>query len=564
MEEFAKPTNFIEDIIDADLKSGKHTFIATRFPPEPNGYLHIGHAKAVCINFGIKEKYHGTCNLRFDDTNPSKEDVEYVNSIQEDIKWLGFEWDALYYASDYFEKMYSLAEGLIEKGLAYVCDLSAEEISKTRGTLTEPGVNSPYRDRSVEENLRLFREMRAGKYDDGEKVLRAKIDMAANNINMRDPVIYRIVKAPHHRQGTKWVIYPMYDFAHPLEDAIEGITHSCCSLEFEDHRPLYDWVVENCGFNPRPRQIEFARLNLTHTIMSKRYLRQLVEDGVVEGWNDPRMPTLSGMRERGYPAEAIRDFCSRIGVAKANSVVDIALLEHCVRENLNENATRAMAVLKPLKLIIENYPEGATETVEIENNPNKEGAGTHTATFSRELFIEESDFSLNPPRKIFPLKTRRNGKAQRLVHRRIHRLRRRRKRQRQRSALQVYRRQQIGRRERGHQGQGRNTLGERKRLRRRNCKSFRLSYQRRRRRPYGSRQQKLEDGCPRESRKIHRRKRKGVRPLPVYETGLLYGGKQFRQIRARVQRSRGAERQLQQIRQKKRNAVNFFTKSVDM
>lgn len=404
MEEFAKPTNFIEDIIDADLKSGKHTFIATRFPPEPNGYLHIGHAKAVCINFGIKEKYHGTCNLRFDDTNPSKEDVEYVNSIQEDIKWLGFEWDALYYASDYFEKMYSLAEGLIEKGLAYVCDLSAEEISKTRGTLTEPGVNSPYRDRSVEENLRLFREMRAGKYDDGEKVLRAKIDMAANNINMRDPVIYRIVKATHHRQGTKWVIYPMYDFAHPLEDAIEGITHSCCSLEFEDHRPLYDWVVEKCGFNPRPRQIEFARLNLTHTIMSKRYLRQLVEDGVVEGWNDPRMPTLSGMRERGYPAEAIRDFCSRIGVAKANSVVDIALLEHCVRENLNENATRAMAVLKPLKLVIENYPEGATETVEIENNPNKEGAGTHTATFSRELFIEESDFSLNPPAKYFRLK----------------------------------------------------------------------------------------------------------------------------------------------------------------
>lgn len=282
--------------------------------------------------------------------------------------------------------------------------MSAEEISKTRGTLTEPGVNSPYRDRSVEENLRLFREMRAGKYDDGEKVLRAKIDMAANNINMRDPVIYRIVKAPHHRQGTKWVIYPMYDFAHPLEDAIEGITHSCCSLEFEDHRPLYDWVVEKCGFNPRPRQIEFARLNLTHTIMSKRYLRQLVEDGVVEGWNDPRMPTLSGMRERGYPAEAIRDFCSRIGVAKANSVVDIALLEHCVRENLNENATRAMAVLKPLKLVIENYPEGATETVEIENNPNKEGAGTHTATFSRELFIEESDFSLNPPAKYFRLK----------------------------------------------------------------------------------------------------------------------------------------------------------------
>lgn len=558
MEEFAKPTNFIEDIIDADLKSGKHTFIATRFPPEPNGYLHIGHAKAVCINFGIKEKYHGTCNLRFDDTNPSKEDVEYVNSIQEDIRWLGFEWDALYYASDYFEKMYSLAEGLIEKGLAYVCDLSAEEISKTRGTLTEPGVNSPYRDRSVEENLRLFREMRAGKYDDGEKVLRAKIDMAANNINMRDPVIYRIVKAPHHRQGTKWVIYPMYDFAHPLEDAIEGITHSCCSLEFEDHRPLYDWVVEKCGFNPRPRQIEFARLNLTHTIMSKRYLRQLVEDGVVEGWNDPRMPTLSGMRERGYPAEAIRDFCSRIGVAKANSVVDIALLEHCVRENLNENATRAMAVLKPLKLVIENYPEGATETVEIENNPQQRRRGNSHRDFQSRTFHRRKRLFAESPRKIFPLKTRRNGKAQRLVHRRIRRLRRRRKRQRQRSALQVYRRQQIGRRERGHQGQGRNTLGERKRLRRRNCKSFRLSYQRRRRRPYGSRQQKFKDGCPRESRKIHRRKRKGVRPLPVYETGLLYGGKQFRQICARVQRSRGAERQLQQIRQKRKTPSTFL------
>ena len=404
MEEIAKPTNFIEDIIDADLKSGKHTAIATRFPPEPNGYLHIGHATAVCRNFGIKEKYHVTGNLRVDDTNPSKEDVEYVNSIQEDIKWLGFEWDALYYASDYFEKMYELAEKLIKDGLAYVCDLSAEEISKTRGTLTEPGVDSPYRNRPVDENLRLFREMRAGKYDDGEKVLRAKIDMAANNINMRDPVIYRIVKAPHHRQGTKWVIYPMYDFAHPLEDAIEGITHSCCSLEFEDHRPLYDWVVEKCGFNPRPRQIEFARLNLTHTVMSKRYLRQLVEDGVVEGWNDPRMPTLSGMRERGYPPEAIRDFCSRIGVSKANSEVDIALLEHCVRENLNENATRAMAVLKPLKLIVENYPADKTEEIEIENNPGKEGAGVHKATFGRELYIEESDFSLDPPPKYFRLK----------------------------------------------------------------------------------------------------------------------------------------------------------------
>lgn len=404
MEEFAKPTNFIEDIIDDDLKSGKHDHIATRFPPEPNGYLHIGHAKAICINFGIKEKYHGTCNLRFDDTNPCKEGVEYVNSIQEDIRWLGFNWDGLYYASDYFEKMYECAVGLIRKGLAYVCELSAEEISATRGTLTEAGKESPYRNRSVEENLRLFGEMRQGKYDDGEKVLRAKIDMASNNINMRDPVIYRIVKTPHHRQGNKWCIYPMYDFAHPLEDAIEGITHSCCSLEFEDHRPLYDWFVTNCGFNPRPRQIEFARLNLTHTVMSKRYLRQLVEEGVVEGWNDPRMPTISGMRERGYPAESIRDFCNRIGVSKANSEVDFALLEHCVRENLNENATRVMVVLNPVKMVIENYPEGKTEELELENNPNKENCGTHSVTFGRELYIENSDFSLNPPPKYFRLK----------------------------------------------------------------------------------------------------------------------------------------------------------------
>ena len=404
MEEFTKPDNFIEDIVDEDLKSGKHCAIATRFPPEPNGYLHIGHAKAICINFGIKQKYHGTCNLRFDDTNPSKEDVEYVNGIQEDIKWLGFDWDGLYYASDYFEQMYGFAVGLIKKGLAYVCELSADEISKTRGTLTEPGKESPYRNRSVEENLRLFEEMREGKYADGEKVLRAKIDMAANNINMRDPVIYRIVHAPHHRQGTKWVIYPMYDYAHPLEDAIEGITHSCCSLEFEDHRPLYNWVVENCDFNPHPRQIEFARLNLTHTVMSKRYLRQLVEEGVVEGWDDPRMPTVCGMRERGYPAEAIRDFCGRIGVAKSNSEVDISLLEHCVRENLNENATRAMCVLNPLKLVIENYPAGKTEIIEIENNQSKPEAGVHTQTFSRTLYIEREDFSLNPPPKYYRLK----------------------------------------------------------------------------------------------------------------------------------------------------------------
>ncbi|MEG2454137.1 MAG: glutamine--tRNA ligase, partial [Clostridia bacterium] len=404
MEDIVKPSNFIEDIIDDDLKSGKHNAIATRFPPEPNGYLHIGHAKAICINFGIKEKYKGTCNLRFDDTNPAKEDVEYVNSIQEDIAWLGFKWDNLYYASDYFDQMYECAITLIKKGLAYVCDLSAEEISRTRGTLVKSGIESPFRNRTIAENLFLFDEMKQGKYADGEKVLRAKIDMSANNINMRDPVIYRIVHISHHRQGDKWNIYPMYDFAHPLEDAIEKITHSCCSLEFEDHRPLYDWFVEKCGFDPKPRQIEFARLNLTRTIMSKRYLRQLVEDGIVESWNDPRMPTISGMRSRGYPPEAIRDFCGRIGVSKANSEVDIALLEHCVRENLNINATRAMVVLKPLKLIIENYPADKTEPIEIENNANAENAGVHNITFGRELYIEESDFELTPPPKYFRLK----------------------------------------------------------------------------------------------------------------------------------------------------------------
>lgn len=404
MKEYGKPENFIEDIIDADLRSGKHTDIVTRFPPEPNGYLHIGHAKAVCINFGIKEKYGGTCNLRFDDTNPANEDVEYVNAIMEDIRWLGFEWDSLRYASDYFEEMYNRALILIKKGLAYVDDQSAAEISETRGTLTSPGKESPWRNRSVEENLRLFAEMRDGRYADGEKVLRARIDMAADNINMRDPVIYRILRKKHHRQGNKWVIYPMYDFAHPLEDAIEGITHSCCSLEFEDHRPLYDWFAINCDFDPRPRQIEFARLNLTHTVMSKRQLRKLVEDGVVDGWNDPRMPTLSGMRERGYPPEAVRDFCGRVGVAKGNSVVDIGLLEHCVRENLNENAERVMAVLDPLKMVVENYPAGKSERIEIENFPEKKDGAVHATTFGRELYIERADFSEDPPPKYHRLR----------------------------------------------------------------------------------------------------------------------------------------------------------------
>lgn len=397
-------SNFIEDIINADLAEGKHTKIITRFPPEPNGYLHIGHAKAICINFGMKQKYGGECNLRFDDTNPVKEDVEYMESIKEDIRWLGFEWDRELNASDYFEQMYDFAVKLIKDGKAYVCDLTADQIRETRGTLTEPGKESPYRNRSVEENLDLFARMRAGEFADGEKVLRAKIDMASPNINMRDPVIYRICHAEHPHTGNRWVIYPMYDFAHPLEDAIEGITHSLCSLEFENHRPLYDWVTTNCGFDPRPRQIEFARLNLTHTVMSKRFLKRLVDEKIVWGWNDPRLSTLSGIRERGYPPEAVRDFCSRIGVAKADSVVDIAILEHCVRENLNKNATRAMVVTRPLKLVIDNYPEDKTEIMQVENNPQQENSGTHDATFSKELYIEQDDFALNPPPKYFRLK----------------------------------------------------------------------------------------------------------------------------------------------------------------
>lgn len=403
-KEIPSPSNFIEDIIVEDLETGKHDKIITRFPPEPNGYLHIGHAKAICINFGIKEKFGGECNLRFDDTNPVKEDVEYMESIKEDIRWLGFEWDRELHASDYFGRMYECAVELIKAGKAYVCDLSADQIRATRGTLTEPGTESPYRSRSVEENLDLFRRMKDGEFADGEKVLRAKIDMASPNINMRDPVIYRICHAEHPHTGTEWVIYPMYDFAHPLEDAIEGVTHSLCSLEFENHRPLYDWVTVNCGFDPRPRQIEFARLNLTHTVMSKRFLKKLVDEKVVCGWNDPRLSTLSGIRERGYPPEAVRDFCGRIGVAKADSVVDIAMLEHCVREYLNDHATRTMAVLDPVKVIVDNYPENVTENLSLENNPRDPEAGTHTVTFSRELFIEREDFSLDPPPKYFRLK----------------------------------------------------------------------------------------------------------------------------------------------------------------
>ena len=391
-----KSTNFIEEIINNDLASGKHTEIITRFPPEPNGYLHIGHAKSLCINFGMKTKYNGKCNLRYDDTNPTKEDVEYVESIKKDIAWLGFEWDAELYASDYFERMYDCAVMLIEKDLAFVCDMNGEQIREYRGTLTSPGKNSPYRDRTVAENLQLFSKMKAGEFADGSKVLRAKIDMSSPNINLRDPILYRVLRDTHHRTGDDWCIYPMYDFAHPLEDAFEGITHSICTLEFEDHRPLYDWVKINSGFNPGPRQIEFARLGMNRTIMSKRYLKKLVDEGFVSGWADPRMPTLSGMRERGYPAEAIREFCERVGVAKSNSEVDTGMLDYCVRENLNRNANRVMVVKDPIKMIVEGV---ADEVYDIENNPNDEVKTYHKTSFSSELFIERDDFMINPPPK---------------------------------------------------------------------------------------------------------------------------------------------------------------------
>ena len=408
-------SNFIYNIIDEDLKNGKHPEgIHTRFPPEPNGYLHIGHAKSICLNFGTAEKYAGLCNLRFDDTNPTKEDTEYVDSIQEDIKWLGFSWgDRRYYASDYFEKLYEYACALIEQGLAYVDDLTAEEIRAYRGTLTEPGRESPCRSRSVAENLALFQRMKAGEFPDGSRVLRAKIDMASPNITMRDPVIYRIAHAVHHRTGNAWCIYPMYDFAHPLSDAIENITHSLCTLEFEDHRPFYDWLLEVLGFdkNTRPRQIEFARLNVTNTITSKRKLRQLVEEGHVRGWDDPRMPTISGLRRRGYTPASIRDFCERIGVAKSNSTVDVAMLEHCVREDLNEHAARVMAVLRPLKVVLMNYPEDKSEELLAENHPTR--GGKRYVSFSRELYIEREDFMEEPPKKFFRL---RPGGEVRLKH----------------------------------------------------------------------------------------------------------------------------------------------------
>ena len=397
--------NFIHEIIEKDLENKKYgDKVYTRFPPEPNGYLHIGHAKSICLNFSTADNYGGKCNLRYDDTNPVKEDVEYVDSIEEDVKWLGFQWDKRLWASDYFDTMYEAAVELIKKGKAFVCDMSADEIRENRGTLKCPGTESYCRNRSIEENLRLFEEMKEGKYADGEKVLRAKIDMASPNINMRDPVIYRIAHASHHNTGDKWCIYPMYDFAHPIEDAIEGITHSICTLEFEDHRPLYDWVLREVGWwEQPPQQIEFARLNLTNTVMSKRYLKAMVDDGTVEGWDDPRMPTIAGIRRRGYTPEAVRTFCETIGVAKSNSTVDISLLEHCVREDLKEKVESRNVVFNPVKLIITNYPEGQSELCQIDNNAQVPELGTRQVTFSRELWIDGADFMEEPPKKYFRL-----------------------------------------------------------------------------------------------------------------------------------------------------------------
>ncbi|MHB8800135.1 MAG: glutamine--tRNA ligase/YqeY domain fusion protein [Thermoanaerobaculia bacterium] len=405
MEETTTPApetagkDFIREIVEDDLATGKHATVATRFPPEPNGYLHIGHAKSICLNFGVAKEYGGTCNLRYDDTNPLKEDVEYVDAIEADVKWLGFDWNGKFYASDYFGKIYEFAEELIRRGKAFVCDLTADEVRATRGTLTEPGKNSPYRDRSSEESLDLFRRMRAGEFADGSRTLRAKIDMASPNINLRDPALYRIRKATHHRTGDDWCIYPMYDYAHAVSDWIEGITHSLCTLEFEDHRPLYDWCLIALGLENRPRQIEFARLNLTYTLLSKRRLLHLVTGGHVRGWDDPRMPTIAGLRRRGFTPEAIRDFADRIGLAKRDSVVDVALLEHCLREDLNRRAPRGMAVLDPMKVVLTNWPVGVVEELEAVNNPEDPSAGTRRVAFGRELLIERDDFREVPPPK---------------------------------------------------------------------------------------------------------------------------------------------------------------------
>ncbi len=408
------PTNFIQEIVEEDLRTNKYGGrVHTRFPPEPNGYLHIGHAKSICLNFGLAENYGGLYNLRFDDTNPTKEEEEYVDSIIEDVRWLGFDWgDRLFYASDYFDQLYEWAVQLTKAGKAYVDSLTADEIREYRGTLTQPGKESPYRNRSVEENLDLFERMRAGEFEDGAHVLRAKIDMASPNLNMRDPVMYRILHASHHRTGDKWCIYPMYDFAHGQSDSIEGITHSICTLEFEDHRPLYDWFLDELKVH-HPQQIEFARLNLSHTVLSKRKLLRLVEGGYVAGWDDPRMPTLSGIRRRGYTPEAIRDFCERIGVAKANSTIDIALLEHCLREDLNKRAPRVMGVLRPLRVVIDNYPEGLVEEMEAENNPEDPSMGSRKVPFSRVLYVEQDDFREDPPKKWFRLAP---GREVRLKH----------------------------------------------------------------------------------------------------------------------------------------------------
>lgn len=409
-----KGANFIEDIIIEDLKKNKNNGqVITRFPPEPNGYLHIGHVKSICLNFGLSEKFNGKCNLRFDDTNPAKEDEEYVNSIIEDIKWLGFSYgEREFYASDYFEKMYEYALVLIKKGKAYVCELSPEEIKNYRGTLTEPGKNSPYRERSVEENIKLFERMKNGEFEDGSAVLRAKIDMSSPNMNMRDPIMYRVSKAPHHRTADNWCIYPMYDWAHGLEDSIEGVTHSICTLEFEDHRPLYDWFLEQLEIF-HPQQIEFARLNITYTVLSKRKLLKLVQEKYVSGWDDPRMPTISGLRRRGYTPSSLKNFTEKIGVSKSNSIVDYELLEYCIREDLNKTAKRVMVVKDPVKLIITNYPDEEIELVEAKNNPEDESAGTRKLTFSKELFIEREDFMENPPAKYFRLAP---GKEVRLLH----------------------------------------------------------------------------------------------------------------------------------------------------
>ena len=396
-------SNFIKNIIIDDLETGKHKSIVTRFPPEPNGYLHIGHAKSICLNFGLAKEFGGKVNMRFDDTNPTKEDVEYVDSIKNDVNWLGFNWDDLFFASDYFEEMYNRAVLLIKKGKAFVCDLNADQIREYRGTLTEPGKESPYRNRSIEENLDLFERMKNGEFADGEKVLRAKIDMSSPNINFRDPVIYRIAHTTHHNTGDKWCIYPMYSFAHPLEDAIEGITHSICTLEFEEQRPLYDWVVRECEMESVPRQIEFARLNMTNTVMSKRKLKLLVDNNVVDGWDDPRIPTISGLRRRGYTPESIRNFCAEIGVAKADSTVDSQLLDFFLREDLQPKAPLAMAVLRPIKLVIDNYPEDQVEVLEVENHAKDETKGKRKVTFSKELYIEQEDFMEEPVKKYFRL-----------------------------------------------------------------------------------------------------------------------------------------------------------------